>query len=186
MATLKVNLTKIGDPCSQDETVGQWNLFLCTCKGIFQDANQNRTASTFHYAGHDYGHIPINYGYAEVKDVPPGRYFVFAMQNIYLVGGVIYSNFISHVAVVDICCGCQDYCVTLYNPHLHECFGIIFHLFDAMLAGNKTDAKTMEVVNQLKDIIEKQTGSKIQERNFGLLNLYDKLTQTLKSEIKKK
>jgi hypothetical protein len=62
MATLKVNLTKVGNPCAQDETVGRWNLFVCNCHGIFQNASQNKSATAFVHAGHSYGHIPVNYG----------------------------------------------------------------------------------------------------------------------------
>ena len=182
MATLKVNLTKVGNPCEQDETTGRWNLMLCNCEGIFQDAETNKTATIFNHAGHSYGYIPINYGYAEVKDVPPGRYFVFAMEDIYYGGWQIFhSNYISHVAVVDVCCGCDDYCVTLYNPHLHECFTVIFFLFDLLKTTGKLDDKAIDLMNNLKGTIEKLTG-RVEDKNIGLTSLFANLTKESKTK----
>lgn len=82
MATIKVNLSKVGNACEQDETPpnsfpsGGWYAFLQNCNG-----------TPFVNAGKEYGPFPMDHGYVEIKDVPPGRYLLFAMENPFPIGG---------------------------------------------------------------------------------------------------
>jgi hypothetical protein len=134
MATLKVNLSAVGNACDQDATAGNifpgpgWYVFLNNCDG-----------TPFVHAGKEYGPFPINHGYAEIKDVPPGRYVLFAIVNPFAItqpisgGELIYqSNYTSHFAVVDVCCGCHDVCVTLYNSGWHYCVQVIIYWFQLL------------------------------------------------------
>src|SRR4051794_6316289 len=121
MATLRINLSAVGNACDQDATPAGhwphagWYVFVHNCK------NEPYTK-----AGKSYSAFPVDHGYVEVKDLPPGRYLIFAIVNPFLVangpGELIYqSNFVSHFAIVDVCCGCEDRCVTLYNSGWHYC-----------------------------------------------------------------
>lgn len=143
MATLKVNLSAVGNGCGQDPTpAGKfpgsgWYVFLNRCDG-----------SPFVHAGKEYGPFPVDHGYAEIKDVPPGTYLLFAIVNPFVVGvpipggEVIYqSNFASHFAVVKVCCAdhCRDICVTLYNSGWHYCVQVIVFWFQMLAALKKLD-----------------------------------------------
>ncbi len=136
MATLKVNLSAVGNACDQDPTpAGKfpgpgWYVFLADCHG-----------KPIVRAGKEYGPFPVDHGYVEVKDVPPGRYILFAIVNPFPVsqpipgGEIIYqSNFTSRFAVIDVCCGCKDYCVTLYNSGWHYCVQVIVYWFQLLAA----------------------------------------------------
>lgn len=134
MATLKVNLSAIGKACEQDATpAGEfprpgWYAFLNNCDG-----------TQFVNAKKEYGPFPIDHGYVEIKDVPPGRYLLYAILNPFIVAHpgsattplgklLIYqANYASHFAVVEVCCGCHDICVTLYNSGWHYCVRVIIH-----------------------------------------------------------
>jgi hypothetical protein len=135
MATLKVNLSAVGNACDQDPTpAGKfpgpgWYVFLEDCHG-----------NPFVKAGKEYGPIPVDHGYVEIKDVPPGRYILFAIVNPFPVGvpipggEVIYqANFASHFAIVDVCCPCDDICVTLYNSGWHYCVRVIVFWFQLLM-----------------------------------------------------
>ncbi len=82
----------------------------------------------------------MNHGYVEIPDVTPGRYIIFAIVNPFPItapisGGevVFQSNFASHYAVLDVCCGCHDYCVTLYNSGWHYCVTVIIYWFRLLM-----------------------------------------------------
>ena len=137
MATLRVTLSKPGEPCVQDETPAGifphpgWYAFVNTCDG-----------QPLVYAGKEYGPFPIDHGYVEIKNVPPGTYYVWAMVNPFLVSAsgpfvdVVYqSNFVAHFSIIEVCCGdcAEDICVRLYNSGWHYCATVIIHWF-AMLA----------------------------------------------------
>ena len=132
MSTIKLNLTKPGNATAQDETAagafpsGGWYANLLNLDG-----------TPFKKAGKEYVGIPIHHGYAEIKDVPEGHYLLYAMENPFQVGssggGVIWqANFVSHFAIVEICCGCKDVCVTLYNSGWHYCYQIIIWWFELL------------------------------------------------------
>ena len=139
MSTLKVNLSKVGNACDQDATpAGKfpspgWYVFLYTCAG-----------APFVKAGKEYGPFAVNHGYVEIPDVPPGRYILFAIVNPFPVsqpipgGEVIFqANFASHFAIVDVCCGCDDICVTLYNSGWHYCVQVIVFWFQLLQLQNR-------------------------------------------------
>jgi hypothetical protein len=147
MTTIKVNLTAVGNACEQDATpAGKWPgpgwyVFLADCHGRI-----------FEHAGKRYGPYPVDHGYAEIKDVPHGRYLVYAIVNPFLVKKdadkffLYQSNFVTHFAVVDVCCGdrCHDICVTLYNSGWHYCLKVIIHWMNIVQAskdGDEGDAK---------------------------------------------
>jgi hypothetical protein len=72
MATIKVNLPRAEDGYCRDAgelDSSRWSVFLVSC---------NLPAST--ESEKEYGPIPADYGYAEIKDVPAGRYLVFTME----------------------------------------------------------------------------------------------------------
>jgi hypothetical protein len=133
MATLKVNLSAVADACEQDTTPAGhfpgpgWYAFLADCHG-----------NPFVHAGKEYGPFPIDHGYVEIADVPPGRYLLFAIVNPFFVGGlpgidtVYQSNFVSHFAIVEVCCGCKDYCIALYNSGWHYCVRVIVYWFELL------------------------------------------------------
>jgi hypothetical protein len=108
------------------------------------------------------------------------------MEDIYGSWGLSYSNYISHVAIVDICCGCQDHCVTLYNPHLHECFSIIFFLFDLLQTANNLDKTGLDVMHKLNTIIEGLTKLKVGEGNIGLIDVFRNFTVEAKRKHSEK
>lgn len=139
MSTLKVNLSKVGNACDQDATpAGRfpnsgWYVFLYTCAGV-----------PFVKAGKEYGPFAVDHGYVEIPDVPPGRYVLFAIVNPFPItapvpgGEIIYqANFASHFAVVDVCCGCDDVCVTLYNSGWHYCVQVIVFWFQLLALQNR-------------------------------------------------
>ncbi len=143
MATLKVNLSAVADACNQDSTPAGlfpnpgWYVFLADCHG-----------NPLVRAGKEYGPFPVDHGYVEVKDVPPGKYILFAIVNPFPVakpipgGEVIYqSNFASHFAIVEVCCGCHDYCVTLYNSGWHYCVQVIVYWFELLMAQKQLPAE---------------------------------------------
>lgn len=179
MATLKVNLSKVGNACDQDPTPSSlfpgpgWYVFLYTCNG-----------QPFVHAGKEYGPYPVDHGYVEIKDVPSGRYLLFAIVNPFLVsqpipgGEVIFqSNYASHFAVVEVCCPCTDVCVTLYNSGWHYCVSVIIYWFQlltmqkliepaiannaiealnqAIRAGGKTLPGDETIIKQLAEITKK-------------------------------
>lgn len=141
MATLRVNLSAVGNACDQDSTPANvfpgpgWYVFLNTCDG-----------NPFVHAGKAYGPFPVDHGYVEIKDVPPGRYLLYAIVNPFPVqqpipgGVVIYqANYASHFAVVEVCCGCQDICVTLYNSGWHYCVRVIIDWFQHLVLQKQID-----------------------------------------------
>jgi hypothetical protein len=141
MATLRINLTKVGNACDQDPTrggnwpAGGWYVFVNDCH------NQ-----PFTKAGKEYAAFPVNHGYVEVKDVPPGRYLVFAISNPFIVTplpgeSIFQSNYASHFAVVDVCCNCEDLCVTLYNSGWHYCVQVILYWFELLARAKQLDPK---------------------------------------------
>jgi hypothetical protein len=150
MATLKVNLTVVGNACDQDTTPAGvfpgsgWYVFLADCHG-----------KPFIHAGKEYGPFPVDHGYVEIKDVPPGKYLLFAIVNPFPVGApipggeIIYqSNFTSHFAVVDVCCGCHDYCITLYNSGWHYCVQVIVWWFDILIQQKKVEPEAARTAVQ--------------------------------------
>lgn len=150
MATLKVNLSAVANACDQDPTPAGvfpglgWYVFLADCHG-----------KPFVHAGREYGPFPVDHGYVEIKDVPPGRYLLFAIVNPFPVGvpipggEIIYqSNFASHFAVVEVCCGCHDYCITLYNSGWHYCVQVIVWWFDALLQQKKIQPEAAKAAVQ--------------------------------------
>jgi hypothetical protein len=178
MATIKVNLSYVGNACDQDATPAGhfpgpgWYVFLADCHG-----------KPIVRAGKEYGPFPVNHGYVEIPDVPPGRYILFAIVDPFPVskpipgGEVIFqSNFASHFAIIDVCCGCNDYCVTLYNSGWHYCVTVIVYWFqllmereqlapevgrnaiDALnkaLSSSKAQPTDIHVVRQLAGIVER-------------------------------
>lgn len=136
MATLRVTLSTVGDGCGQDNTAPGmwphhgWYVALLDCHG-----------NPFTKAGKSYGprEFPVNHGYIEIPDVPPGTYLLYAMVNPFHVGGGgiwWQSNFVSHFAVVEVCCNCDTICVKLYNSGWHYCVRIILPWLN-MLAESK-------------------------------------------------
>jgi hypothetical protein len=179
MATLKINLTAIGDASLPETTPAGfypkpgWYVNLLKPDGtVFTRANK---PAGFYYC------VQLNHGYCEINDVPPGRYLVHAMQNPFPVGPiVIQSNYLSHYAVVDVCCGCSDVCVTLYNPGVHYCVRILIPYFqllstkglmdpkiaqnamDALMAVDKSAGKTSPSDAAMIKLIEQQTKDFVQ------------------------
>jgi hypothetical protein len=153
MATIKVNLTQVGDACEQDATgAGMfpepgWYVFLNDCHN-----------EPFIHAGKQYGPVPLDHGYCEIKDVPPGRYILFAILNPFepapipppepVPGGVriFQANYASHFAVVDVCCAdrCHDVCVTLYNSGWHYCVRVLILWLQHLATLDKLDAQIVE------------------------------------------
>ncbi len=145
MATLKVNLAALRNACEQDPTPANkfpnpgWYAFLFSCDG-----------QLFHHAGKTYGPIPIDHGYVEVKDVPPGRYLLHAVLNPFFVGVQaeyrwFQANYTSHYAVVEVCRGCQDVCVTLANPGWHYCVRVLIDWFRLMERQARIDTDQLSV-----------------------------------------
>lgn len=159
MATLKVNLTATGNACDQDPTpagvwpANGWYVFLYTCQG-----------TPFVHANKEYGPYPVDHGYVEIKDVPPGRYLLFAIVNPFPIvepvpaGEVIFqSNFASHYAVVDVCCTerCHDICITLYNSGWHYCVTVIIYWLRMLEKIGTMDKKvTQDVIKSLTKALE--------------------------------
>lgn len=153
MATIKVNLSKVGNACEQDETPpnsfpsGGWYAFLQNCNG-----------TPFVNAGKEYGPFPMDHGYVEIKDVPPGRYLLFAMENPFPIGGkpipggeVLYqANYVSHFAIVEICCRCEEICVILYNSGWHYCVQVIIYWFELLALTKQMDPK---IANAARDAL---------------------------------
>lgn len=119
MKTLNVHLTATGDGCSQDPTpAGIWPgpgryLFLLTCAGAL-----------YRKAGRDYGPIPVDHGYAEIKDVDPGVYKILVFTNPFRVAGEVFQSNMIYLHEVEVCCGCGDECVTIAQPGWHVCFQV--------------------------------------------------------------
>lgn len=160
MATLKVNLSAIGNACDQDQTpAGKfpdpgWYVFLNKCDG-----------KPFVHAGKEYGPFPVDHGYAEIKDVPPGRYILFAIVNPFPVtkpipgGELIYqANFASHFAVVEVCCGCHDICVTLYNSGWHYCVQVIIYWFQILSLQKQINPKIAQAVVEAMNAALREAG----------------------------
>jgi hypothetical protein len=148
MATLRVNLSAVGNGCDQDPTPGNafpgpgWYVFLTDCKG-----------AAFVYAGKQYGPFPVDHGYAEIADVPTGTYLLFAIVNPFPVGApipggelIFQSNFVSHFAVVDVCCEdhCGTKCVTLYNSGWHYCVQVVVFVLEHLAANKRIDPQAAE------------------------------------------
>ncbi len=158
MATLKINLTEVGNACDQDSTPGNvfpgqgWCVFLNTCDG-----------KPFVRAGKQYGPFAVDHGYVEIKDVPPGRYVLYAIVNPFPVsqfipGGIaVYqSNYTSHFAVVDVCRGCHDVCVTLYNSGWHYCVRTIIHWFRLLAMNKQIEPNVADnAINAMTEALEK-------------------------------
>lgn len=156
MATLKINLTKPGNGCDQDETPAGawpsngWYVFLYKCDN-----------TPFVHAGKEYGPVPVDHGYTEIKDVPPGRYLLFAIVNPFPIGvpipggeAIFQSNFASHYAVVNVCCGCEDQCITLYNSGWHYCVQVILYWFEVLKMQKLVDAKAADkAVSAMKEVL---------------------------------
>ena len=145
MATLRINLTALGDACDQDATPAApfpghgWYVFVHDCHNL-----------PFRKAGKEYDAFPVNHGYVEVPDVPPGRYIVFAISNPFHRAGVFpeifQSNFVSHFAVVDVCCNCEDKCITLYNSGWHYCVTVILQWFELLTQAKQLDGNVTRPV----------------------------------------
>jgi hypothetical protein len=144
--TLKINLSAVGNGCEQDTTPGNifpgngWFVFLNRCDG-----------KPFVHAGKQYGPFSVNHGYVEIKDVPRGKYLLFAIVNpfpvnVHVPGGelVYQSNFASHFAVVDVCDCCDDMCITLYNSGWHYCVTVIIEWFLLQVRHGALDAAVAE------------------------------------------
>lgn len=142
--TIRVNLSAVADACEQDPTPAAvwprpgWYAFLYACdmKPLVR-------------AGKEYGPFPIDHGYAEIRDVPPGKYVLFAIVNPFPVavpipGGeeIFQANFASHFAVVDICDCCDNVCVTLYNSGWHYCVQVIIYWFELLILQGRMEEAT--------------------------------------------
>ena len=137
MATIRVTLSAVGDGCGQDDTAAGvwphsgWYVAVLDCHG-----------NPYKKAGKEYTAIPVNHGYVEIPDLPPGTYLLYAMVNPFSIGGLWWqSNFVSHFAVVEICCNCDTICVKLYNSGWHYCVRIIIHWLNQLGAHKQIDAK---------------------------------------------
>lgn len=168
MATLKVNLSTTGNACKQDKTdAGEfpgpgWYAFLKNCDG-----------TQFVNADKEYGPFPIDHGYVEIKDVPPGRYLLFAILNPFIVSDagsattptgkiLIYqANYASHFAVVDVCCGCHDICVTLYNSGWHYCVKVIIHWLKLLASLEQIKPSIAQNTIQALNAVLKETGEEL-------------------------
>ncbi len=183
MATLKVNLSYVGNACDQDPTpAGKfpgpgWYVFLNTCDG-----------KPFVRAGKEYGPYPVDHGYVEIKDVPPGRYLLFAIVNPFIVakpvpgGEVIYqSNFASHFAVVEVCCGCHDICVTLYNSGWHYCVQVIIYWFQILALQKQIDPKIAQTAADAMNIALREAGKTL-PGDAEINKQIAKLTEIFKSQ----
>jgi len=147
MATIKVNLSLLGNACGQDSTPANvfpgpgWYAMLADCLG-----------NPFVHAGKEYGPFPVDHGYVEIPDVPPGIYLLYAMVNPFeiepLPGGEILfqSNYVTHFNVLEVCCGCRDYCVKLYNPGWHYCIRVIIDWFEILAARGQMSAEIKDNV----------------------------------------
>lgn len=159
MATLnlKVNLSAVGNACDQDPTPAGhfpapgWYVFLADCHG-----------KPVVRAGKEYGPFPVDHGYVEILDVPEGLYILYAIVNPFPVGKpipggeILYqSNFASHFAIVDVCCGCRDYCVKLYNSGWHYCVQVIVYWFQLLeLQKQISPEVSRNVVKALNDALK--------------------------------
>jgi hypothetical protein len=186
MATIKVNLTKIGHACELDETPAGvwprrgWYLFLQNCDG-----------TPFKRGGKYYERIPVDYGYAEIPNVPPGLYILFAIVNPFHINDpshpneIVYqSNYTSHFAMVNVCCGCQDVCVTLYNSGWHYCVHVIVHWFWYLIEQKQIDG---EVANNAIKALTKllDTSGKTLPTDANIIEQLMKITKEFKTPSKK-
>ncbi len=160
MATLRVNMSAVGNACDQDPTEAGhfpdpgWYLFLNDCHG-----------APFAKAGKQYGPFPVDHGYAEITDVPPGKYLLFAIVNPAPVGlpipegeAVFASNFTTHFAVVEVCCDCDTLCVTLYNSGWHYCITVIILWYRLLALHGQMDQGVADQAIQSLEVARRSTG----------------------------
>ena len=162
MATIKVNLSLLGNACGQDPTPAGvfpgpgWYAMLSDCLG-----------NPFVHAGKEYGPFPVDHGYVEIPDVPPGTYLLYAIVNpheVVIEPGVeiiFQSNYVTHFAVLEVCCGCRDYCVKLYNPGWHYCIRVIIYWFGLLASAGKLSpgisddvVRALTAASQVGDTLE--------------------------------
>jgi hypothetical protein len=175
MATLKVNLTQPGNATAQDQTPA----------GAFPSGGMylnllNLDGTPFIHAGKEYAGIPMDHGYAEVKDVPEGKYLLYAMVNPFQIGPILFqSNYVSHYAYVTVCCGCKDYCITLYNPNWHYCVTIIIHWFKMLVANKEMKGEVADnVINSLNEAMKSAGNLNSSETDMQIIKLIEKHTET--------
>jgi hypothetical protein len=186
MATLKVNLSKVGHACDVDETPAGifpqngWYLYLQKCDG-----------TSFSRGGKYYENIPVDHGYAEIPNVPEGLYILFAIVNPFPTtvqtpfADIIYqSNMVSHFAMIDVCCGCKDVCVTLYNSGWHYCVYVIIHWFQFLVEQKQMNVNIAEnAINAMQEAIK--TTGKTQPTDSNIIKQLAKITEEFTEENKK-
>jgi hypothetical protein len=121
-ATLNVWITNFGDPChivDKDE----WFVHITDCNG-----------KVLEWCGKKYSFIPARCGHAEIPNVPPGCYTVFAGHSAAGAGVPPFGNRLTHVQVVRVDCG-DHVCVTLFSPSLWYCGTWFAHAVETQTAG---------------------------------------------------
>jgi hypothetical protein len=118
MARLNVWISAMDDPCGVDNRT--WYVTIFDCNG-----------NVLEWCGRKYVVLPAKCGHLQV-DVPPGCYYVKAVWNFSLLGGIYYVNHFTDAAIVQAVCE-QTACVKLFNPSLHRCGTIILRAIKDMV-----------------------------------------------------
>lgn len=118
-STLRITLSAVGTGCQQDPTPpavfprpGIY-AFLLDCNG-----------SPVIKAGQEQGAIAFDHGYAEVRDIDPGRYIVLVMVNPFATGGASFQSNMVSLHAIEVCGCCETQCVRIYQTGWHQCFRV--------------------------------------------------------------
>jgi len=148
-STLRVSLSAVGQGCEQDPTPagvfpGHGNYaFLLHCNG-----------QPVVKAGREFGPVPFDHGYAEMRDIDPGDYLVLVMVNPFHVAGSTFQSNMVALHQVVVCACCETTCLRIWQSGWHNCFAVNVLALQYLVAGGIVDAKVAQpAVTALQEVL---------------------------------
>jgi hypothetical protein len=187
-AILNVWITRMGDPCTITNDVGSgipyaWSVAVSHCDGRVVNWSEGRyrhhrddkwTAIPYHTPaggkpGWWYEMIPTRDGHVEIE-LPPGCYVVRATMHSWFVNGLLYGNWATERAIVQVTCG-QDACVMLYAPTAPACSIPLFQFVLPLLVQNKIIGRDQadRAIEAMKAIFKPEAASDFERGEFETL-----------------
>jgi len=169
MAKLNIFISGIDDPCGLDD--GEWLITIYDCDG-----------KVLEWCGKKYGSLVAKCGHLEIRDVPPGCYYIKAQRRSRLIWP--YPAAFAEAAIVQTWCE-ETTCVKLFASSLHRS-GYTFAKALKYLAREKVIKPEMagEVERAIKSVLEKLPRPK-KEFELGHLDEIEKLVRKPKPKTRK-
>ncbi len=166
MSKINVWISSTGNPC--EITNEQFYVEVLHCNGKILE-----------WCGKRYAYLPTKCGHLELE-VPPGCYIIRAAHWI-MKDHPYVGNGVTHYGLVNACCE-HTYCITLYNPGVHVCWGSLGFALNMLVKDNVLTGEVNKAMDAIKKEIDKLPITNFEKEN---VKAFDEMFITLQEKPKK-